>query len=115
MNDFIKLVISICLCTFTISCAQQKQTINSDKQHYTASCKTTFDYIYDLHVSAINSAQSGLCEQSITQFESTIREWKKLSTNKSCTEYYQKLAQDGVHRAKHDLTVAKSKYCKMPN
>lgn len=83
-----------------------------EKQRFHPSCKASFEYAYDLHVKAMGSAKAGNCAVAIEQFESTIREWRRLADSENCQSEYKNLAKDGYSRAQFDLGVARSKYCR---
>ena len=83
-----------------------------EKQRFSPSCKANFEYVYDLHVKAMNSAKAGNCVVAIEQFESTIREWRHLADSENCESELKNLAKDGYSRAQFDLGVARRKYCR---
>ena len=94
------------LAVLAVACA------TPEKQRFTPSCKVNFEYVYDLHVKAMNSAKAGNCAVAIEQFESSIREWRSLADSRNCEPELRNLAKDGYSRAQFDLGVARRKYCR---
>ncbi len=86
-------------------CAHDSVTPSQSK------CESDYMYVYNLHNQAIEAARSGDCEGAASKFTSTVNEMARLSEAEYCNQRYKSSALDGYHRAVHDASILKSKYC----